>query len=490
MNDRSPTLGPVSVTDERAASRFSPRTVQIVALVGVASSSFPITVLSAALPDIADDLDSSVSTITWVIAAPLLAFAAFTPMAGKLGDLYGHRRIYLLGFAGAAVMSLATATAWNAASLIVFRVIGQAMSASTGPSALALIMSVYPLEKRTSVAGNWSAVLAASPAVGVVIGGPIIDATSWRALFLIQGAGAALAVLLSWRVLPSTPRRRDLSFDLLGGLLLATAVGSLLVAVNRGAVTGWGNPVVVAGLIAAPLLMAGFVRWEQRTAHPLVALPTLRRRNVALPLLSQMLLNGPYMAGLVITSIMLAAVFDYSTTAIALLILPRPIAFAAGAWAADWLVTRLGGRRVVIAGGSMVALGLAFVGLGAWAETLPLVILGVLLAGSGSGIVRPPIIATLTAAVGDAEMGVGTGMLNMTGQIGAAAGISILSALVTESSSPERFLLVFLIAAGIGVAAIVPGAAMTFADDEPLAPPTPHPSSPYSTSIDSRRLKE
>lgn len=475
---------------ERTRPRYSPLTVQIIALVGVASSSFPITVLSAALPDIADDLDTSVSTITWVIAAPLLAFAAFTPMAGKLGDLYGHRRIYLLGFTGAAVMSLATASAWNAASLITFRVIGQAMSASTGPSALALIMSVYPEDKRTSVAGNWSAVLAASPALGVVIGGPLIDATSWRTLFLIQGAGAALAVALSWRVLPSTQRQRDVSFDLLGGLLLAAGVASLLVGINRGAVAGWGHPAVIGALLSAPLWLAAFVWWEQRTEHPLVPLPTLRRRNVALPLLSQMLLNGPYMAGLVITSIMLAAVFDYSTTAIALLILPRPIAFAIGAWAADSLVTRLGARPVVIVGGSLISAGLLLVGVGAVLESLPLVIAGVVGAGTGSGIVRPPIIAALSDAVGDSDLGVGTGLLNMTGQIGAAAGISTLSALVTEDSSAERFLLVFLIAAIVGLAAVAPGAAIRFSSDTTIPPTTPQPTAPYSGSIDPRRRGE
>ena len=146
---------------------FSARTVQVVALTGVACSSFTITVLSAALATIADDLNSSVSTVTWVIAAPLLAFAVFTPMAGKLGDLHGHRRMYLIGFSGAAFFSLLTATAGSACTLIGFRVLAQAFSASTGPSALAIMMSVFPEDRRTHVAGTWSAVLAASPAIGV-----------------------------------------------------------------------------------------------------------------------------------------------------------------------------------------------------------------------------------------------------------------------------------------------------------------------------------
>ena len=109
--------------------RFSPRTGQVVALTGVACSSFTITVLSAALATIAADLNSSVSVITWVIAGPLLACAVFTPLAGELGDLSGHRRMYLIGFAGAAGFSLLTSFATSAFMLIAVRVIAQGFAA-------------------------------------------------------------------------------------------------------------------------------------------------------------------------------------------------------------------------------------------------------------------------------------------------------------------------------------------------------------------------
>jgi len=294
-------------------------------------------------------------------------------------------------------------------------------------------------------------------------------------------------VILSLRVLPRTQRRPGLKFDLLGGALMAVGVGSLLVAINRGASSGWDAPVVIIGLVTAPLWLAAFVWWERRTDSPLVDLTALRKRNVSLPLTAQLFLNGPYMAGLVITSLMLSAVFGYSTTAIALLILPRPIAFAIGAWAADRLARAIGSRTVVIIGGALIAGGLAVVGIGAAGETLALVIAGVVLTGAGSGIVRPPIIATLTEAVGDSDIGVGTGLLNMTGQIGAAAGISILSALVDDGSSPERFMVVFLIAAAIGAIAIVPGAAMRFPDQVHLERTPATPTAPYSSAIDVRR---
>ncbi|MEO0492110.1 MAG: MFS transporter, partial [Actinomycetota bacterium] len=350
--------------------RFSPRVVQMVALTGVACSSFTITVLSAALATIAEDLDSSVSVITWVIAGPLLAFAVFTPMAGKLGDLYGHRRMYLIGFAGAAVFSLLTTLATSAFMLIALRIAAQGFAASTGPSALAIMMSVFPEDRRTRVAGTWSAVLAAAPAVGVAVGGPLIEATSWRALFLIQGTGMAIAVVLAWFVLPATERREDHTFDVVGSFLLAIGIGSLLVAINRGVPLGWAHPGVVAGLVASPIFVFAFLRYEQRTDHPLVELDALRERNVFLPIVSQIFLNGPYMAGLVITSLLLADVFDLGAAAISLMILPRPITFSIGASAAGWLVERLGGRPLVVVGTTCIAIGLVLIGLGAVQDEL------------------------------------------------------------------------------------------------------------------------
>ncbi|MEM7140715.1 MAG: MFS transporter [Actinomycetota bacterium] len=471
------------------ARQYSPRVVQVVALIGVAASSFTITVLSAALPDIADDLGSSTNTVTWVIAGPLLAFAVFTPMAGKLGDLYGHRRMYLIGFTGAAIMSVVTASAPNAGFLIGARIVAQALSASTGPSALALMMQAFPDDKRTAVAGVWSATLAASPALGVVIGGPLIDATSWRTLFIIQGVGMVIAVVAAQRVLPEGERRTDHTFDLLGGLFLAAGIAAILIPLNRASALGWDHPLVAGGLITAPILLTAFAWWERRTPHPLIELSVLGERNVALPLVSQLFLNGPYMAGLVLTSLMLGAdsTFAYSTTAISLLILPRPIMFAIGAWIAGWLVDRVGARPVVVIGCAGIAGGLLLIGVGATADQIGFVIAGVGLAGSGSGIARPPIIAALTDAVGDRDLGVGTGMLNMTGQIGAAAGISLLSALVNDDSTPERFRMVFVIAGVIALVAIATAGAIRFTSQVATPKPTPSPTSPYSATVNPPR---
>lgn len=466
---------------------FSARTVQVVALTGVACSSFTITVLSAALATIADDLDSSVSTVTWVIAAPLLAFAVFTPMAGKLGDLHGHRRMYLIGFSGAAIFSLLTATAGSAFTLIGFRVLAQAFSASTGPSALAIMMSVFPEDRRTHVAGTWSAVLAASPAIGVALGGPLIEATSWQVLFVIQGTGMMVAVALAWFVLPATETRQEHRFDIAGSLLLAVGMGAALISINRAAAVGWDNPFVIAGLVASPVFTAAFVVYEQRIESPLVDLDAMRTRNVFLPITIQIFLNGPYMAGLVLTSLVLAGVFDLGPAAISLLILPRPFSFSLGAALSGSLSTRLGGRPIVVAGTAGIAVGLFMIGAGVETDALWMVATGVGVQGFGSGVARPPIIAALTEAIGDRDVGVGTGMMNMTGQLGAAAGISILGSLVTADSSGSEYFAVLSLGAVLALVAVAMGGAIRFAGPVQTRPTPASPTAPYSAVVDPDR---
>ena len=196
------------------------RLVLVTALFGTAAGSYPVTVLSASLPRIADDLGARDDTIAWVLAAPLLAFAVVTPIVGKVGDLYGHRRTYLISFALGALLAFATALAWDTTSLIVLRTVAQAAKAAAGPSAMAMILSTFPRQERTRALGTWAAVVALSPALGVVTGGPLIEWIGWRALFVVQGTTVLIALVGALFVVPETPRRTGIRFDLPGAVTL------------------------------------------------------------------------------------------------------------------------------------------------------------------------------------------------------------------------------------------------------------------------------
>ncbi|MDP6213899.1 MAG: MFS transporter [Acidimicrobiales bacterium] len=430
-----------------------PRLVLIVALFGAAAGSYPVTVLSASLPTIAESLGTSDNTITWVIAAPLLAFALATPIAGKMGDLHGHRRIYLSGFMTGCVLSYATALAWDVTSLIVLRTLAQTAIAVSGPSAMAMILSIYPKRDRPRALGIWAAVVALSPAIGVVSGGPLIEWVGWRALFVVQGTTVVIALVAAIQIVPETRSRPDTRFDIPGSVLLGASTASLLIAINRGLNSGWDSPLVLICLAVSPIALIAFVGVERRVANPLIAPRLLRRRTFILPMAAQAVLQSGYMGAMVMAPFLLERRWGFRPTIIGLLMLPRPLAFAFSARIGGIHDPRHGARRVVMTGMFTFAAAMVLAGIGAQQRWLPVFILGAAVAGAGSGYIRPAVANSVTLAAGDDDLGIAGGSLNMLQQIGAAVGITVLTSLMGDSVSGTRFLMLHLLAAALAIVA-------------------------------------
>ena len=429
------------------------RLVLITALFGTASGSYPVTVLSASLPHIARDLGTTDDIITWVIAAPMLAFAVITPIIGKIGDLYGHRRTYLVSFSLGTVLALATSLAWGITSLIVLRTLAQAAKAASGPSAMAMILSVFPQRDRTRALGIWAAVVALSPAVGVVTGGPLIEWLGWRILFVVQGLTVGLALLAALLVAPETPRRSGIRFDVPGAITLGIGVSGLLLAINRGISWGWTNPIVLVAAMTAPISLGLFVAVENRSNAPLLPPALLRRRAFTRPMTSQAVLQSGYMGAMVMAPFLLERRWGFRPTIIGLVMLPRPLSFALCARLGGHHDPKHGARRVAVTGMLVFAFAMVLAGVGAQQRWLPMFLSGAMLAGAGSGYIRPTVANSVTAAAGDADIGIAGGSMNMLQQIGAAVGITVLTALMADSLSGTRFLLLHLAAAGAGLVA-------------------------------------
>ena len=429
------------------------RLVLITALFGTAAGSYPVTVLSASLPRIARDLGAADDTVTWVIAAPLLAFAVVTPIVGKIGDLYGHRRTYLTSFALGTVLALSTSLAWNITSLIVLRTLAQAAKAASGPSAMAMILSTFPHRERTRALGIWAAVVALSPAVGVVTGGPLIEWLGWRVLFVVQGATVGLARLAALFVAPETPRRTGIRFDVPGAVTLGVGVSGLLLAVNRGISWGWTNPLVLVAAALAPVGLGLFMAIEHRSDAPLLPPALLRRPSFTRPMTAQAVLQSGYMGALVMAPFLLERRWGFRPTVIGLVMLPRPLSFAFCARLGGHHDPKHGARRVAVTGMLVFVVAMGLAGVGAQQRWLPMFLGGAMLAGAGSGYIRPTVANSVTAAAGDADLGIAGGSMNMLQQIGAAVGITVLTALMADSLSGTRFLLLHLAAAGAGLVA-------------------------------------
>src|SRR5687768_7997234 len=264
------------VAERMAGSPRYPWIVLAVALFGLFSVGFTITVLSVSIPRIASELDSDTSTVTWVVTGPLLAFAVVGPAMGKLGGLYGHRRVYGISMACVSVFAALTAAAWSARALIAFRTLGAATGAPAGPASIAIINRLFPRERRVQAMGYWSMVGAGGPVVGVVAGGPIVETFGWRWIFIAQVPLTFAGLLLALLVLPETERRDRATFDYAGAIVLALGATALLFAINRGPLWGWSSPRIVGGFVVAPVALAAFVAIERRVRNPLLPLAYVR----------------------------------------------------------------------------------------------------------------------------------------------------------------------------------------------------------------------
>ena len=416
--------------DRMGASSRYPWLVLGTALFGLFTVGFTITILAVSLSTIAGDLGTSETTLTWVITGPLLAFGIVGPASGKAGDIWGQKRVFLIGLAGSALFAVGIAAAWDATSLIAFRVLAAASGAACGPAAMALIYSVFPPEGRVKAMGYWSMVMAGGPVLGVVAGGPVVEALSWRWIFVIQAPLALFSAVVALLLLPETERRADRTrFDAVGALLLSSGVTALLLALNRGPVLGWSSPLVIGGFVYAPVALAAFLRWEGTVESPLLRTDYLRRRNFSAPVATQFFSNFAYMGGFIITPLFLASAFGYGATRIGLLSIARPFAFSVAAPLGGYVALRVGERTAGIFGAGAVTVsmvGLAQVTPGAGDHW---VVLSLALSGIGLGASAPSMAATVANAVDEDDLGVAGATQQLITQVGVVAGIQLMQTL-------------------------------------------------------------
>lgn len=400
-----------------------------VALFGLFSTNFNVSVLALVVPTLVGEFKSAPSTVSWLVVGPTLAYAVFGPTAGKLGDLYGRRRVYLVGLAGCGVLAACTAAAPTALLAILFRTASAVFGQSTSPTGMAIISEVFPDNQRVKALGYWGLVQAGGPVLGMVAGGLVIDNVGWRWIFVAQVPLTALAFFAARRVLPASRRLPDVRFDVVGTILLALAAFTLLFAVNRGPLWGWGNRMVVVLLLVAPLAAAGFVAWERVATHPLLPLRYFRNREFTIPMVTQAFCQVAYQGGFVLIPLMLTQLYGFNATRISFLTIGRPFLWGLAGPLSAWLVVRAGNRRVVLAGVFLnIAACLALTRIGLGTSQIEIVLL-LGFAGVGVGIIVAPLMAMLTMSVGRQDLGVASATSQMMVQIGSAGGVQLMQAI-------------------------------------------------------------
>ena len=422
------------------AGRFR-AAVLVTALAGMFATSFPITILTVSLAPIADEFGAAETTIAWVIAAPMLLSAVFFPLLGKLGDLRGHRQIFLAGFAAATGVAALTALAWDAASLIGFRTAAAILGGATQPTSMALIFSVYPPEERVRAMGWWSMTTAAAPALGLAVGGPLVDLFGWRIVFLLQAGLSLGALAMAYAVLHETPRKA-VRFDLAGSLALAIGIGGAMFALGSLRDPMASGERIAASLALGTLGLLGFVWIERRVPDPLLPLEFFRARNFSATLLTNATTSAGYMGAFVIAPLFLFHL-GFSATTASFLILLRTATLTLSSPLGGRLGERVGERVAAVGGCTLMTLGLALTAWAASLSSVELFMLGLIGQGAGHGLSQPSITAAISRSVDESDLGIAAAANRLMGQGGAAFGITLLTLAYGGVKSADAFALAF-----------------------------------------------
>jgi len=386
----------------------------------------------------------------------MLVMAISTPVFGKIGDVFGHRRLFLISLAGSIVLAVLTSAAPSAWALIGIRIASQAFGAAAQPSALALMMRAYPPAERGRPSGWWSMVGAGAPVVGLVIGGPLAEALGWRSLFLVQAGLTVVALALAIPLLPKGQIVEQVRIDYLGASLLMAGALGILFAVSRAPAVGLSS-LVVAMLLAGVAVTALFVWRQRRTPYPLIQLSWFRRPSYGLPIAVLFCVFFGYMGGFVITPIYVESALGLSLAATSLVMMSRPIANSL--LSAIWvrLPTRWG-RHGPLVGSLCSVAAMGVFAAGAADHSVLAFIVGNVLGGLGVGIAQPTLTVTMINSVSTENQGAAGGQQVMATQIGSVLGISVLGGIATGhpvTGTAPAWILAYLVGGVVAVGAVL-----------------------------------
>ncbi len=428
------------------ASRRYPWWVLAALLAGLFALNCTFTVFVVALPTVARQLHTHVSVLTWVSTGPLLAFGLAAPLFGRVGDLFGHRRLYLWGLAGATVAAVLTATAPDTLVLVAARCLDGVQGAATGTASMALILRMFPPAERVKAMGWWSMVGAGGPVIGVTAGAPVIQYFGWRALFWGQLGLIALALVVVALMLPphepttetggtpattetgGTPATTgaDRRIDWLGSWSLSGSVIGVMLALSLGPVTGWLSPAVLVPGVTGLGALAVFVQRERHHPSPLVPIAYFRRRNFVLPMGTRAFGNFAYFGGFFLFPLLMEQVYRYSETQVGLVSVARPLVFSLSAPVAGYMAARVGERASAAAGAAAIVLSMVLFALLGPGGSLLVVVAALVLSGLGMGVASPATSSTQANEVAVGELGVMSAAQQLSAQVGEVAGIQVV----------------------------------------------------------------
>ncbi len=475
-----------TVTQTRSPSLLTPRAKNL-ALLLLAMTQFVIvidaSIVNVALPSIGRHLHFSRDDLTWVVNAYTLTFGGFLLLGGRLADLLGRRRMFMLGLVTFSLASFAGGIAQSEAWLLAARAVQGLGAAIVSPAALSIITTTFADgAERNRALGIWGAVAGAGGAAGVLLGGILTSGLSWRwVLFVNVPIGLAAAAMAPRTLVESRSDQVTKSFDIPGAVTVTAGLALLVYAVVDAVNVGWGSTSTLLRLAVAAILLISFVFIELRQREPLMPFSIFRLRTLRGANIVGLLIGMALFSMFFFISLYLQDVLGYSAIKTGISYLPLAVGIIVSAGAASQLVTRLGFKAPLIAGLLLIAGGLV------WFSRVPPAggsfasdILGPsLLAAVGLGLAFVSVTIAAVSGTRPQEAGLASGLINTSQQVGGALGLAILATVadsrtqsmlhggvhqmtVALTSGYDR---AFLVGAGFAVAGAILAAVMISSRD-------------------------
>jgi EmrB/QacA subfamily drug resistance transporter len=439
--------------------------VSLIVSAGVFMSSLDLFIVNIAFPSIGRHFGgASLSSLSWILSAYAIVFAALLVPAGRWADAFGRKRAFLLGLGVFVAASAACALAPSVGFLIGARVVQAVGGALMLPTSLGLMLPEFQAHERHVAIGVWAATGGIAAASGPPLGGLLVQA-DWRLVFLVNVPVGLLGLVLGIRTLSERREVNAARPDLFGALGLIIAIGSLVVAIVKGQDWGWGSPTTIA-LLAVTVLLLPAIWWRsERHEAPIVEPAMLRVRTFGLAVGASVLFFGGFGAMLLAGVLFLTSVWHEQVLTAGLMLFPGPAMATAFSIPSAKIGARFGYRlpgvvgAIVFAAGSVWYITQTGDHPAYFSEYLP----GGLISGAGVGLVIPTLTGAGASSLEAERFATGAAILTMGRQIGAALGVAVLVAVLgTSTSSASDFHTAWLItvagglAAGLALAAIGP----------------------------------
>ena len=423
----------------KTRGRIPDRTVLLVASFGAFLAFLDATIVNVAFPNIRESFpDSTISSLSWILNAYSIVFAAFLVVSGRLADLVGRRRTFTNGVLIFTIASVLCAVAPSVEVLIAFRLLQALGAALLVPASLALVVEAFPAEKRSHAVGLWGAAAALAAGLGPPIGGALVEWGDWRWAFLVNLPFGLAALWAGRRLLVESraPGHRRLP-DLLGATVSALMLGALTLGIIKGGDWGWTSPATIACFVAAAVLLAVFVVSSRRHRSPLIDPALLRVRPFVVGNVATIVAGVGFYAYLLTNILWLQYVWGYSIILSGLAVVPGALVAAILASRLGPIAQKHGYRKVIVPGAIIWALAYLWYVLRVdvtpdfWGAWLP----GQILSGIGVGATLPVLGSAALGAVPGGRFATASAVNSSARQIGGVLGIAVLVVIIGTPSA-------------------------------------------------------